>query len=371
MSVRKLDNGKWEARARVDGRHLKKVFERKTDAVAWEAKTRHDRDHGSHVNTSNRTTVAEYFTTWYQGRSLRPNTVRIREIMLRAHLDQTPLGSRPLVKVKPSDVQAYARSRAEVLGPDALRIHIGVLRSAFGAALLDGLITRNPVPPVRGLWLPKPDRPKIIPLTVAQVRAWADAAKPQVRPMILTQAGLGLRISELLGLRVMDVDFPRREVRINGQLNLQGERAPLKTANSLRVVPMPDFLIPVLAGHIRRYPPGNAGYVFTSDESTRTDHAWGQRSAARWYRIAASAAGLPDSTTSHDLRHHYASVLLDAGESVHAVAERLGNTAQMVLGVYGHLMPDREETTRLAIDRAWGAAEITANPPAQAEQDQL
>ena len=33
-----------------------------------------------------------------------------------------------------------------------------------------------------------------------------------------------------------------------------------------------------------------------------------------------------------------------------------GNTAEMILGTYGHLMPDREETTRKAIDTAWEAS---------------
>ena len=54
-------------------------------------------------------------------------------------------------------------------------------------------------------------------------------------------------------------------------------------------------------------------------------------------------AELPAGTTSHALRHHYASVLLAAGESVVAVAERLGHeNATLVLKTYGHLMPDSE-----------------------------
>ncbi len=53
-------------------------------------------------------------------------------------------------------------------------------------------------------------------------------------------------------------------------------------------------------------------------------------------------------------RHHYASVLLAAGESVAAVAERLGHeNAQLVLTTYGHLMPDSEDRTRRAVDDAW------------------
>jgi integrase len=80
-------------------------------------------------------------------------------------------------------------------------------------------------------------------------------------------------------------------------------------------------------------------------------------------RVRARAAGIPDSYSSHDLRQHYASVLLDAGESVHAVAERLGNTPETVLTVHGHLMPDREDTTRRAVDAAWQALETPASVP--------
>jgi integrase len=72
---------------------------------------------------------------------------------------------------------------------------------------------------------------------------------------------------------------------------------------------------------------------------------------------AARAAGLPAGTTPHDLRHHYASVLLAQGESVVAVAKRLGHeNAALVLSTYGHLMPDSEDRTRRAVDLAWSCA---------------
>jgi integrase len=49
-------------------------------------------------------------------------------------------------------------------------------------------------------------------------------------------------------------------------------------------------------------------------------------------------------------------VLLAAGESVVAVAERLGHeNATLVLKTYGHLMPDSEDRTRRAVDEAWSA----------------
>lgn len=55
-------------------------------------------------------------------------------------------------------------------------------------------------------------------------------------------------------------------------------------------------------------------------------------------------AKLREGATSHDLRHHYPNVLLAAGESVVADAERLAHeNAKLVLTTYGHLMPDSED----------------------------
>jgi hypothetical protein len=60
-------------------------------------------------------------------------------------------------------------------------------------------------------------------------------------------------------------------------------------------------------------------------------------------------------------------VLLAAGESVHAVAERIGDTPAMVLAVYGHVMPDQEDTTRRAVDAAWADVPDVC-PPIAPEQ---
>jgi integrase len=371
MSIRKLPDGRYEWRHRVGGRHLKKTFTRRTDAVDHDSKVRADLARGAHVDMTNRTTVAEYFQQWIDARVLRARTAKTYTGILRNHLEPLPLGSRPLVKVRPSEIQAWVRDRAQVIGPATLRMHVVVLRGVFATAVLDGLIARNPVQPASRLSLPKADKPKIVPLTIAQVQAWADAAGPRGAAMILTQAGLGLRISELLALRVQDVDFLRREVHITEQLSLDGRRVPLKTSNSRRVVPLPSVTSEVLARRIQMFPPGPGGLIFTpgpraefrsngfrnAGRPARANGTWSQSGVARMvYRPAAVAAGLPDGTSSHSLRHHYVSVLLDAGESVHAVAERIGDTPAMVLDTYGHMMPDREDTTRKAVDAAWQAA---------------
>ena len=65
---------------------------------------------------------------------------------------------------------------------------------------------------------------------------------------------------------------------------------------------------------------------------------------------------------THALRHWYASVLLDAGESIKTVANNLGHSdPAFALRTYTHLMPSSEERTRKAVDSAF-SAEPTASP---------
>jgi integrase len=101
---------------------------------------------------------------------------------------------------------------------------------------------------------------------------------------------------------------------------------------------------------VNEFPPGLDGTLFTTRFGTPYRHDY---YGTRIFAEAVTKAGLPPSTTSHDLRHHYASVLLAQGESVVAVAERLGHhNASLVLSTYGHLMPDSEDRTRRAVDNA-------------------
>jgi integrase len=92
------------------------------------------------------------------------------------------------------------------------------------------------------------------------------------------------------------------------------------------------------------------GFVFTNEngESLR-------RSVfSRVWRRAVKTGGLPAGTSFHDLRHHYASLLIRHGESVKVVQARLGHaSAAETLDTYSHLWPDSEDRTRAAVDSAW------------------
>lgn len=76
------------------------------------------------------------------------------------------------------------------------------------------------------------------------------------------------------------------------------------------------------------------------------------------------AAGVPDGTVFHSLRHHYASLLIHFGESVKVVQARLSHaSASETLDTYSHLFPSSDDRTREAVDSALGAAGAPASRP--------
>ena len=71
------------------------------------------------------------------------------------------------------------------------------------------------------------------------------------------------------------------------------------------------------------------------------------------------SSGLPKGTHFHELRHFYASLLIDGGESVKVVQTRLGHaTADETLNTYAHLWPDSEDRSRAAVDASLGKAAL-------------
>lgn len=76
---------------------------------------------------------------------------------------------------------------------------------------------------------------------------------------------------------------------------------------------------------------------------------------AKVWKPALTAAGIEPTRENgmHARRHFYASVLLDAGESIRALAEYLGHAhPRFTLRVYTHLMPASGERTNRAVDQA-------------------
>jgi integrase len=247
--------------------------------------------------------VTEYTRQWVSIQPYRPSSRERRESQIRTHLEPSRLGQMRLVKVRHSDVQAFATDLDRRRAAETVRGVMRLVAAIFASAVRDQLIGRSPAQ--RIVLAPPPVEP-VMPLTVQQVASLREAMPKRMQAMVLTQVGLGLRVGELLALRVAEVDFLRREVHIVEQLHPRTrERMPLKTPSSRRTLPLPQMVSESLAAHLAEFGSNDEDYMFTNARGLSYQaHTYQYR-----LRVQAQRAGLPP-VTSHDLRHSYASWLL-------------------------------------------------------------
>ena len=145
----------------------------------------------------------------------------------------------------------------------------------------------------------------------------------------------GARIGEILALTIKDCDFDNHTININKTLyrsNKQRIVTPPKTENSIRAVSMPAAVMDNLRAYIDKiYKPQADDQIFTITSVTF------RRNLEKYAKIA----GVPN-IRAHDLRHSHVSLLIELGFSPHLIAERIGDTVQMVNNTYGHLYPNKQ-----------------------------
>jgi len=350
-SIKRRPDGQWRARYRdADGKEHARHFARKVDAQGWLDEVTASVVTGRYVDPkAGRVTFATYARTWQAQQLHRPNTAKAVDSALRVHAIPA-FGARPVSAVRPSDVQGFVRRLAETHEPSTVRTVYQHVRAVFRAAVADRLIASSPC---QRLMLPRVERHLVVPLATEIVMSLADAMPARWAAMVVLMAGTGLRPGEAAGLTVDRIDFLRRTLRVDRQLMRRpADFGPPKTAASYRTVPIPQYVLDVLAAHLALFPAGEHGLVFTrpGGRPLNRDHV------NVVFRKAARDAGAPAGTHLHELRHYFASLLIRHGQSVKVVQARLGHaSAKETLDTYAHLWPDSEDETRSAVDAVLGA----------------
>ena len=167
--------------------------------------------------------------------------------------------------------------------------------------------------------------------TTEQVWAIHDAMPEHLRVAVLLGAFAGLRLAEVAGLRVCDVDFIRGVVHPKQQWGGK----PLKTDGSDQPIPIPRDLALLLSASVQKYP---SDMMVTSGPSTTRCGPWLLDRAMR--DVRGRVEGLPEGFSFHDLRHFLASLLIASGADIKTVQARLRHaSATTTLDTSGHLWP--------------------------------
>ena len=147
----------------------------------------------------------------------------------------------------------------------------------------------------------------------------------------------GMRFGELLALTLADIDFEKNTINITKSLQHRAKAGdlitPPKTDNGIRCISMPDAIMQTIKDYASRiYGIAPQDRLFTFTKSLIGGNM----------KRGAAAAGVP-AIRIHDLRHSHVSLLIELGFSPHLIAERIGDTVQMVNNTYGHLYPTKHK----------------------------
>ncbi|MFJ6695567.1 tyrosine-type recombinase/integrase [Streptomyces sp. NPDC091272] len=361
-NIQKRDNGKWRARYRdLDGKEHARHFDRKVDAQRWIDEVTASLVTGQYVDPrAGRVTFETYAKRWEDSLIAGEARERITDNALRLHLIPA-LGARTMAAIRRNDVQVLFKALSGQLSSGSVRNVYDVLVRLMTAAVDDKVISETPC---RKITLPPLADEEITPPTVAQVAAMVETIPPYIRAAIVVLAGSGLRIGELLGLKVSDVDFKLGTIRIERQRLQSGLIGPPKTSKSRRTVPVGEVVTDALLAHLAARP--SKEWLFTMEEGEplnyrrwKTEWNCARRALQAVEREAAEREGrkpveLPHMVT-HDLRHFYASALIAGGASVKQVQMVLGHASAVItLRIYAHLWPGEEDRTRSVMDTVLG-----------------
>lgn len=326
---------------------------------------------GTLTVTSNKS-LNEFLKDWLQtaGQRLRERTWRDYEQLCKCYLREG-LGRLPLSRLTPMEIQKTYSGMVE-RGLSALtvrKVHC-ILNSALRQAVRWRLLATNPAGQVD---LPKQKTKRVIrAMDRTQALGFLGACDGhRLRTLFHFALQTGARPEETLGLFWDDLDLETGHCKIQRVLvRPRGGRWVFqdpKTPGSRRMI----MLDARLCKELRRHK------AFQAEERLAAGEGWqgennlvfrtrigtpinGPNLVKRVYKPLLKKAGLPKTFRLRDLRHTCATLLLQAGEHIKAVSERLGHSdIRLTLNVYAFALPDMQES---AAKRAADIFELAAVP---------
>jgi integrase len=339
-SIRKLPSGKWQACYWHEGtRHVAPTtFPTKGLANAWVSQMHSVIFAGEWMDPrSGEITFAKWCEFYLENATHKRATTLARDkTVINIHLVPV-LGDMAMKDITPMKIRALVTSWTKTMAPATVRTDYGVLRAIMNAAVDIDIIAKSPC---RGVRMPPHQRKEIRFISPDELEILAAAMPLEYRPMIYVAGVLGLRWSEVAGLRVGRVDLKACTLRVVETLSeVEGKVsfAEVKTPASRRTLSIPKFVSSMLAEHLmRRGRPGPEELVFVSPDGGPL-HAGNFRN--RVWAQAVKQAGL-EGLTFHGLRHSAVGLLIALGAPDHVLQERMGHSSSRVTrDVYGHVLP--------------------------------
>lgn len=320
-------------------------------------------------------TLGEYISTYWapvMRQRVEPNTASSYEQVARIHLSDD-LKALPIRSIRRAQLKRHLANLVATgrLGPSTVARAAQVVRNIFHCAMDDEIVQANPADKLgSSLGLRTYHAEKIRPMEGEQLALFMAVARekePQHYIELTILAYTGMRIGELRGLQMEDVNFDRRTILITRQVledgtvkGPKGKRGRRKP----RTVDMADELARTLEMFIASRREFNLRmrvrstwlvYPDFSDQPSRGEVSTVTHRLRRAMHRILALANLPKHYTPHSLRHTFATLLLSRGEDLTYVARQLGDTLAMTFELYGRWakVPARAGGPNLITPGSW------------------
>jgi tyrosine recombinase XerC len=270
-----------------------------------------------------------------QERNYSPHTLRAYRKDLGEFVAFLAPEARRLSAVTHVQLRSFlAHLRSRQLGRRTIMRKLAALRSFYGFLCRERIARTNPM---LGLRTPKQEKrlPNVLSVEevarLLQTVSGGDAAALRDRAILETLYSSGMRVGELVSLKVSDVDFPAEAVTVMGKRRKE------------RVCPLGSYALKALEASLARRgisriaAPQCGEPLFLSLRGTRLT----ARSIARMLARRLAEANLSPRASPHTLRHSFATHLLDRGADLRSVQELLGHASLSSTQIYTHLSAER------------------------------
>ena len=316
-----------------------------------------------------KTTVSQQIDKYLDtNNSIRTKT-RLIYASVRKHIESHPLSRKSIRDVRVSDAKAFCvfMSRAG-FSYSTITIACSLLRPAFELAVEDGILTKNPFVFKLSAIIPKVEAHRQA-LRPDQTEAFLNFlredtfGKRQLNAVIVL-LGTGIRISELCGLTIDDLDFENRKICVNKQLLYVSHEGlqmyETKTHSGTRYVYMTDDVMSALRDEIisrdqhQEVTVGEyTNFVFLNRDGRPKRAKSFQVSLHTLLNRYNTTTGEKLQITPHVLRHTFCTEMVANKVDIKSVQYLMGHSdASVTLNTYAHSNYDRAAAAMESLDAA-------------------
>jgi integrase len=359
--------------------------------AAGEAEARARRRPGQLLPRGGRITWGAWADLWWPSRGVEPGTLA-RDLSRRTIHLEPKWGSTRLDAIRRDDVQRWVDElHADGMAPATVELCYRLLSASMKAAVLDGRLDSTPCVSINLPQKPPPDERY---LTWDEVEAITHFLDKDAALLVWFLVGTGLRWGEAVGTHLHRVDLEHRRLDVHEVWDSRtGEIKPYPKGRRKRSVPLATWLVDKLTPRVDGIRPGqcrsphrrgsrcHSPLVFANSRGRVLDYnnwrnlEW-ERVVGNWqwlgpddqlFRTASAARkkhgddvvltrqwkpGHVDvgPVTIHDLRHTYASWLIQDGVPIEALCDLLGHASIATTQRYTHLAQSQWDKVRAALD---------------------